>query len=271
MRLLFSALLTPLVLASLTYADSLARTWYITTDGLGDAPNIEAGVDSAVAGDTVLVGPGTFEVYQVHLKNGVTLTSENGPNYTRITPPFQEYPSYAVACEDAPSRTEISGFWFDGFRWIRGAIWISFCTDLVVRNNVFTGNEHGIQLAPLHYQHSFVYIESNTFVNNDYLAIEGQGQNGQVTNNIVYDPVNLHSFSFVSCNCFLDTSPIGNFQADPQFCGPPGSLYLQSDSPCAPGNAPLPFECGLIGALPVGCDTVHTEPKTWGVIKAIYR
>ena len=31
------------------------RTWYINTDGTGDAPTIQAGVDSSVAGDTVLV------------------------------------------------------------------------------------------------------------------------------------------------------------------------------------------------------------------------
>ena len=47
----------------LSASPSVARTWYITPDGLGDAPTIRAGVDSAAAGGTVTVAPaaGFFE------------------------------------------------------------------------------------------------------------------------------------------------------------------------------------------------------------------
>jgi len=60
----------------------------------------------------------------------------------------------------------------------------------------------------------------------------------------------------------------GNLSLDPQFCGPEGdNYYLQSDSPCAPGNN----SCGvLIGALPVGCEMVSTQDASWGAIKALY-
>ena len=39
---------------------AFSRTWYVRNDGTGDAPTIQAAVDSASSGDTVLVGPGTY-------------------------------------------------------------------------------------------------------------------------------------------------------------------------------------------------------------------
>ncbi|MBN2170263.1 MAG: right-handed parallel beta-helix repeat-containing protein [Candidatus Krumholzibacteriota bacterium] len=64
----------------------------------------------------------------------------------------------------------------------------------------------------------------------------------------------------------------GNFSADPQFCGVPGSgnFHLQSDSPCAPGNHPGGADCGLIGALPVGCDDTAVRNTSWTAVKALY-
>ena len=61
----------------------------------------------------------------------------------------------------------------------------------------------------------------------------------------------------------------GNFSLDPLFCGPEkGNFLLREDSPCAP---PGITDCGLLGALPVGCDTVSISPRSWGKIKSAYR
>jgi hypothetical protein len=52
--------LAALVLVLISPTSPSARTWYIEPDGSGDAPTIQAGVDSAAVGDTVLVAPGVY-------------------------------------------------------------------------------------------------------------------------------------------------------------------------------------------------------------------
>lgn len=66
-----------------------------------------------------------------------------------------------------------------------------------------------------------------------------------------------------------------NIQLDPLFCDlTMVDLMLHPDSPCTEENSPP--DCGLIGALPVGCGTSglpsgsSTETTTWGQVKARY-
>ncbi|MCU0639343.1 MAG: right-handed parallel beta-helix repeat-containing protein [Candidatus Krumholzibacteria bacterium] len=66
----------------------------------------------------------------------------------------------------------------------------------------------------------------------------------------------------------------GNFSLDPQFCSAvprsDGNFFLQSDSPCAPGNHPLGLSCGLIGARGVDCGTTSAESSSWGRLKSLH-
>lgn len=64
----------------------------------------------------------------------------------------------------------------------------------------------------------------------------------------------------------------GNISLPPQYCGVSGSgnFYLQSDSPCAPGNHPDGEDCGLIGALPVNCGNTATQATSWSQVKTLY-
>lgn len=245
-----------------------ARTWYISADGTGDAPTIQAGVDSAAAGDVVLLGPGTHYVSgqnAIEIPPGVTVSSESGPAVTMVQPSVVP----TTGLFDVGAGSEVSGLWMKpvevgavaatgpdariSYNIIEG-YHITYCGILVyerasITNNLIFGASTGIV---------FMSCSSGTVVDNNIIL------------NGVYCPSCL--FYGGPCNVVRGTS-VGNcvigYDIDPQFCGLAGSgnYYLQADSPCAPGHIGY---CGLVGPLPVGCGAVPTEETTWGAIKSLY-
>ena len=73
-----SPLLAALILVLVSATSTAARTWYIKSDGSGDAPTIQAGVDSAAAGDTLEIACGTYYEHRIVVKSGLVLRSETG-------------------------------------------------------------------------------------------------------------------------------------------------------------------------------------------------
>ena len=65
-------------LALLASPPASARTWYIKLDGSGDAPTIQAGIDSAAVGDSVILEGGTWHVHDINMKAGICLVGEGG-------------------------------------------------------------------------------------------------------------------------------------------------------------------------------------------------
>lgn len=71
---------TPFALVGtiLTAAPAFARTWCIQPDGLGDAPTVQAGVDSSAVGDTVALSCGTYYEHDITIHTPIVLTSVTG-------------------------------------------------------------------------------------------------------------------------------------------------------------------------------------------------
>jgi hypothetical protein len=151
----------------------------------------------------------------------------------------------------------------------------------IVRYNLFYSNGTCIeQRGP-----GRPIIENNTF---DKCATAVFGGPVEFRSNIVtraaYGLFVLSDQVVVECNNLFDISDTkyangdrtgmdGNISVDPQFCGiyDSDNYYLQSDSPCAPGNRPDSTSCGLIGAFGVNCGMVDITETTWGIIKNLYR
>ncbi len=67
-----------ILLACVISRPAAAATWVVRPDGSGDAPTIAAAMDSAVAGDTVLLESGIYFEHDIRVKSGITLQGQAG-------------------------------------------------------------------------------------------------------------------------------------------------------------------------------------------------
>lgn len=133
-RAVLACVTAVLLLASV----STARTWSIAPGGGGDAPTIQAGIDSSAAGDTVLAGPGAYSE-NLTMKDGVVLASSAGLDSTSIQPALENVP--VVVCDSLGTGTVIQGFTFQGIRSTEsGAVILNRGASVEVTANRFANN-----------------------------------------------------------------------------------------------------------------------------------
>jgi polymorphic membrane protein len=153
LRFCVLALLSISILAS----NGDARTWYVRPDGTGDAATIRAAIDSAAAGDELLLAAGSytwtseqaspFSMLTINKPN-LTLRSETGSATTILDAEFQWR---IMRCRDVgglvidgltfqngASKIEIGGN--EGSDTHGGAIYVTGNSQPVIRNCVFRNN-----------------------------------------------------------------------------------------------------------------------------------
>lgn len=99
-------------LLALSTVNSHARTWLILPDGTGDAPTIQAGIDSSVIGDSVVLGCGTYYEANLQMKSGVDLLSDSGDPECAIVDANGQ--AHVLRCGAVDNTTQVRGLTLRG-------------------------------------------------------------------------------------------------------------------------------------------------------------
>lgn len=182
----------------------------------GDYPTIQAAIDAASRGDTVLVAPGEY-VESITLKPWVTVKSADGPEVTTIRgngwytwEGWGVIPYTVVGASDST----ISGFTITGdVRWWPGGgmgIINRRVSSLKITNNIITGNETGI-----YNEYSDLTINKNIITGSRCGIFDWGKGSPTITNNIItgnWDGMDgWYSFATITNNTITGNGGSGIF------------------------------------------------------------
>ncbi len=289
-------LFVALVLFGLQSTVAHPETYLVCPDGTGDFMTLQAAIDAAVAGDSVLVDPATYEENIIFRGVDIAVCSVAGPEATTISSVSHDVPTVQVN-EGESLDLLLDGFtitgatgevYGDGIACRGGSITVRNCrihgngdegiavhhdgSSLTVLSTVVWDNGRGSNdgIGILQFSDGpcgSLVIENCTVYDNDEGGVLSQGDcasvqvsNSIISNNGRYGLRARWGGEMASyCNDVWANESggysgvpvgIGDISEDPLFCNPDaGDYHLLPESPCA--DAP---DCGLIGALPVGCD-----------------
>ena len=245
----------------------------VVIDVPGDQATIQAGINAAANGDTVLVGPGTYVTNIDFGGKMVCLRSSDGAAVTIIEPAVSNVSAVRCAANDPPG-AELSGFTLTGAPdlapplvsiAIGSTLKVQFCVfhDNPVDNVVIQSNGDGVVIrynlfirnggnSCIGVSSGSTSIINNTFDDN-LRGFYGIGGVTMATNNIISNCAEYAVFgAFVSLsynNLWNNaqnygggaSEGIGGITADPLYSDPPGGDYtLQAGSPCVDAGHPDP-------------------------------
>jgi hypothetical protein len=154
---------------------------------------------------------------------------------------------------------------------IGGGVFLAACTGTVLRNTI-VNNRAGSSAGIACLGGESPDVQRNIVVWNSAQLAGGIGCDEITSPVFNCNDVWSNSPTNYGGSCADQTGIDGNISVDPKFCDPAGnSFYICQNSPCAPGHHPQGADCGLIGALGVGCGPTAVQNTTWGRIKSMFR
>jgi len=242
-----------------------ARIWHIQPDSTGDAPTIDAAIDSSMAGDVIELACGTYHEDGLVIKSGITIRSESGqPDCATIE--GRQIPNnpgsifYSWGTDDTTlleGLTITGGLANDNFWGVTGGgMNISSASVLTVKRCLITGNSARAAGGVIIIESQVTFIDCVITENEATHSSPGgvnvvgnsslSAYNTTIISNIAasFWPVDgyvaLDSEAYFNC-CDID-------QTWWQFVG--GANYEVDDSDCG---------------------EVADEAQNWGSLKALYR
>jgi hypothetical protein len=275
-----------------------AASWTVRPDGSGDAPTIQAAIDSASAGDGIVVFGGFYHEEDLLVDGKDIFFQYSGGTPVIISSSYRS--GTGITFRNVGGNANLLGFEFREFATgvsIENGSGMYWYCNIIDCGTAFEVS--GASSAP---QVMFCLVDScgvgisvidASGVNVRNMTIVSAGTGAQILggsmtltrciiNSCGTGAICLGGSMSLSCNnLHLNTVDYGgcaagtdDFYGLPRFCfeagGSPGLYYLHVDSPCWAENNACGFDVGAFTQSP-GCTGTAVEESSWGAIKNLHR